>query len=114
MANLAEKRDMTERLQSSQAKVDQFLLDALLERVAEAVPGVTADDLRANLDSEDWQDGALITYEPLKALGYAIRNTRAIAAGHVPDGWTETTQCSNCSKEVKDATQSPLRGQSAL
>ena len=96
MADSAENRDMTERLQSSQAKVDQFLLDALLSRVAETVLSVTADDLRANLGAEDWHDLDLITYERLKGLAGCIRNPRNVLAGHGPVGWTATTDCRNC------------------
>ena len=88
--------DIVARLRLNKPAILKYLADELLERAANAVPGVSADDLRANLDSEDWQDSALITYEPLKALAHAIRNSRSVLAGQTPIGWTATTNCRNC------------------
>ena len=84
------------RIRSKKPEIVRFLAKELLERAAAAAPGVTADDLRANLDAEDWQDSALIAFEPLRGLAHAIHNSRELRAGRVPEGWTATTKCAVC------------------
>ena len=88
--------DLVKRLRSKKPEIIRFLTDELLERAVAAAPGVTADDLRANLDKEDWQDSALIAFEPLRGLAHAIHNSRELRAGRVPEGWTATTKCAVC------------------
>ena len=88
--------DVVARLRSKKPEIIRFLTDELLERAAAAVPGVTADDLRANLDAKDWQDSALIAFEPLRGLAHAIHNSRELKAGGVPEGWDATTECAVC------------------
>lgn len=95
-AREAVSADIVACLRSNKPEIIRCLTDELLNRAAEAVPGVTADDLRANLDREDWRDSALIAYEPLKALAHCIRNTNDLAAGKVPKGWDAITECSTC------------------
>ena len=88
--------DMVRRIRSNKPEIIRFLTDELLERAAEAVPGVTADDLRANLDAKDWQDSALIAFEPLRGLAHAIHSSRELRAGRVPKGWDAITECVVC------------------
>lgn len=88
--------DVVARLRSKKPEIVRFLANELLERAAAAVPGVTANDLRANLDAEDWQDSALIAFEPLRGLAHAIHNNRELKAGRVPKGWDATTECAVC------------------
>ena len=88
--------DVVARLRSKKPEIIKFLTNDLLSRAAAAVPGVTADDLRANLDAKDWQDSALIALEPLRGLAHAIRNSRELGAGRVPEGWDATTECAVC------------------
>ena len=88
--------DLVKRLRSNKPEIIRFLANELLEQAAAAVPGVTADDLRANLDAEDWRDNALIAFEPLRGLAHAIHNNRELKAGRVPKGWDATTECAVC------------------
>ena len=88
--------NVVRRIRSNKPEIIRFLTDELLERAAAAVPGVTADDLRSNLDTEDWQDSALIAFEPLRGLAHAIHNSRELKAGRVPKGWDATTECAVC------------------
>ena len=88
--------DVVARLRSNKPEIIRFLTDELLERAAAAVPGVTAEDLRNNLDAEHWRDSDLICFEPLRGLAHAIHNSRELKAGRVPEGWTATTKCAVC------------------
>ena len=81
--------NVVRRIRSKKPEIVRFLANELLERATAAVPGVTADDLRANLDIEDWQDlDLIITYERLKGLAGCIRSRRSVLAGQAPIGWT--------------------------
>ena len=88
--------DLVKRLRSNKPEIIRFLTDELLERAVATVPGITAEDLRNNLDAKDWQDSDLICFESLKGLAHAIRNTKDLAAGKVPEGWDATTECAVC------------------
>ena len=92
----ATSADMVRRIRSNRIGLAAFLTNALLERAAEAVPGVTPADLRVNLDAKDWEDSDLIAFEPLKALAHCIRNTRDLKARRVPKGWDAITECAVC------------------
>lgn len=99
-AKEAVSANMVRRIRANKPGLIALLTDELLERAARPVPGITADDLRANLDELDWQDADLIAHEPLRALAHCIRNSRDIQAGKTPAGWTATTWCQNCSKKA--------------
>ena len=88
--------DVVARLRTNKPDIIQFLKNDLLNRAAAAVPGVTAEDLRNNLDAEHWRDIDLICFESLRGLAHAIRNTRDLAAGRVPEGWDAITECAVC------------------
>ena len=88
--------DVVARLRSKKPEIIRFLKNDLLNRAAAVVPGVTAEDLRNNLDAEHWQDSGLICFESLKGLAHSIRNTKDLAAGIVPKGWDATTECAVC------------------
>jgi len=88
--------DVVARLRTNKPEIIRFLTNDLLNRAAGAVPGITAADLRANLDKEDWQDSDLICFESLKGLAHATHNSRELKAGRVPKGWTATTECAVC------------------
>ncbi len=87
---------MVERIRSNKVELAAFLTNDLLNRAAAAAPGITAADLRDNLDSKDWQDSDLICFESLKGLAHAIHNSRELKAGRVPMGWDATTECAVC------------------
>lgn len=80
-AREAVSADLVSCLRSNKPAIFKYLADELLQRAANAVPGISVTDLRANLDDQDWQDPDLIAYEPLKALAHAIRNSRSVLAG---------------------------------
>ena len=103
-AREAVSADLVQRLRSNKVQILKFMTNDLLNRAANGATvegaAITAADLYATLDSDDWNDPDLITLDALKGLGRAIQNRRDVLAGHVPIGWTATTYCSNCSKEV--------------
>ena len=99
-AREAVSTDLVQRLRSSKVQILKFLTNDLLNRAASGamVEGaeITAADLYAALDCDDWQDPNLITFDALKGLGRAIQNRRDVLAGQAPIGWTATTNCRNC------------------
>ena len=92
--------DLVQCLRSNKVQILKFLTDSLLNRAANAATvegaAITASDLYAALDCDDWQDPDLITFDALKGLGRAIQNRRDVLAGHVPIGWAATMDCRNC------------------
>lgn len=95
-AREAVSANVVRQIRSNKPGLVALLSDELLKRAANAVDGISAEDLRGNLDSADWLDGDLIAYEPLKALAGCIRSSRSVLSGQTPTGWTATTQCRNC------------------
>ena len=103
-AREAVSAELVQRLRSNKVQILKFMTNDLLNRAANAATvegaAITAADLYAALDCDDWNDPALITFDALKGLGRDIQNRRDVLAGYVPAAWTATTWCQSCSKEV--------------